>query len=326
MKVFITGGTGFLGTAVISQLLDDGHAVRAMVRDKRARLPVGAEAVKVGFELEPLAAALEGCEAVIHLAGKVSRDPDDASDMHWIHVEATKVLLGAMEKAGIRRLVLASTSGTIAVSETARIATEVDEAPLEIIGRWPYYMSKRLQETEVLAWNAADKVDAIVLNPSLLLGPGDERMSSTGDVLKILHGRIPALTDGTVALVDVRDCAPVFSAALERGERGERYLLNGANMSLRNFAERIARAGDVGMPKLKLPDRWAKMSARVLEGVYKAVDRIPPVDAVSVEMGCHHWGCDASKAADALGFTARDPGQTIADTVRDLERRGVFRR
>ena len=327
MKTLVTGGTGFLGRAVVESLLAGGHAVRVLVRDPRVRLAEGAErAVGDLGATEGLEAALEGVDAVLHLAGMVSRDPKDASAMHEIHVQGTKRLLDAMEARAVRRLVLASTSGTIAVSKTARIATEAHDAPLEIIGRWPYYMSKRLEEKEVLSRDAKDRIEAVVLNPSLLLGPGDERGSSSGDVLKILHRRLPALTEGTVALVDVRDVAPAFVAALERGRRGQRYLLNGANMSVRSFVERVALAGDVGAPKLRLPERWAKASARLIEGVYEVVDRVPPIDAVSVEMGCHHWGCSSKKASTELGFVARDPGETIHETVRDLARRGLFRR
>jgi dihydroflavonol-4-reductase len=247
--------------------------------------------------------------------------------MHAVHVSGTKVLIRAMEAAGVRRLILASTSGTVAVRKSGgRPATESDRAPIELIGRWPYYMSKFLQEREVLDADGRDRIEATVLNPSLLVGPGDTRLSSTGDILKILHGRIPALTDGTVAFVDVRDCAPAFVVALTKGRRGERYLLNGANVSVRNFAERVATAGGRNPPRLKLPDRWARVSARVMEGAWQALDLVPPIDAVSVEMGTHHWGCSSAKAERELGFRARDPQASLHDTVRDLERRGLFRR
>jgi dihydroflavonol-4-reductase len=328
MKVFVTGGTGFLGQAVVAALLGKGHAVRALVRDDRAKLAAGAERVTARLDdVQSLSLAAAGCEAIVHMAGKVSRDPRDAAEMHFIHVEGTQRLLDAAERVKIRRFILASTSGTIAVSkEPRRPATEDEDAPLEIVGRWPYYTSKRLQEQEVLRRDEKDRVEATVLNPSLLLGPGDDRLSSVGDLLNVLNRRVPAVTGGTAAFVDVRDCAPAFVAALERGRRGQRYLLNGANMSVRSFFDRIARAGDVSPPKIKLPGKWALASARVLEGLYHAADRIPPVDAVSVDIGNHHWACDASLAVKELGFLARDPQETISDTVRDLEGRGLFRR
>jgi dihydroflavonol-4-reductase len=328
MKLFITGGTGFLGKAVVEACLAAGHQVDAMVRSAKSKLPEGARPIQVAFEEGGrLVEALAGKDAVLHLAGKVSRDPAESPAMHRIHVEATQKLLDAMQRAQVKRLVLASTSGTIAVREKGgRPATEKDDAPIEVIGKWPYYMSKRLQEQEVLRRSAKGDIDAVVLNPSLLLGPGDERLSSTTDVLNILNGRLPALTDGTAAVVDVRDCAPAFVAALEKGKKGQRYLLNAANMKVRTFVERVANAGDVAMPKLVLSNKWAIGSAKLLEGVFHALKRTPPIDVASVEIGCHHWDCDASLAKAELGFSPRDPQKTIQDTVVYLEKRGLFRR
>ena len=328
MKVFVTGSTGFLGQAVTRVFVEAGHDVTAMVRSSRHRLDDGVIPVESDLSsVDQLAKILKGIDVVVHLAGKVSRDPQDGPEMHDIHVNGTRVLLQAMEQAKVRKLILSSTSGTIAVSkESGYIATEVDTAPIELIGRWPYYMSKFLQEKEVLSWDAQDKVESVILNPSLLLGPGDERLSSTGDVLKILEGRLPAITKGTVAFVDVRDCASAFLSALEQGKRGHRYLLNGVNLSVSSFVERVARAGDVPMPLFKLPSRFAKLSSKFIEGAYQAMDRIPPVDSVSVEMGCYHWGCSWSKAESELDFCPRDPQQTVNDTVQDLANRGIFRK
>jgi dihydroflavonol-4-reductase len=328
MKVLLTGATGFLGRHVAEDLLSHGIAVRALVRDKRAKLPTGAEAIETRFDNPTeLDTVVRGVDAVLHLAGKVSRDPKDTSEMYWLHVEATRMLLGAMQRVGVRKLVLASTSGTLALNDREGYeSTERDQPPFPIIGKFPYYLSKLYQEQEVLRWDSAEKIDAVVLHPSLCLGPGDERLSSTDDVLKLLLGRVPAATSGTIAFVDVRDAAPAFRFALEKGKRGERYLLNGANMSVRSFAERVATAGGVSPPALKMSDRLAVFSAKVLDGVYRSVDRIPPIDPVSVEMSRYNWGCSSEKAEKALGFYARDPQSTIRDTVRYLEERGLYRR
>lgn len=327
-KILLTGATGFLGGHVARDLLAHGYAVRALVRDRRTKLPEGAEAVEGRFdnpvELDTL---LRGVDAVFHLAGKVSRDPKDASEMHWLHVEATRMLLAAMERVGVRKLVLASTSGVIAFNDRdGYVATERDEPPFPILGKFPYYVSKLYQEQEVLRWDKAERIDAVVLNPSLCLGPGDERLSSTDDVLRILHRRVPAVGSGTLALVDVRDAAPAFRWALEKGKRGERYLLNGANMSMRTFAERVATAGDVAPPSWKVSDRLAVLSSKLMDGVYRTVDRAPPFDPVAVELSRYNWACSSEKAERALGFRARDPQNTIRDTVRYLEERGLFRR
>jgi dihydroflavonol-4-reductase len=298
------------------------------VRDRRSKLPTGAESIEGRFDNPvELDTIVRGVDAVLHLAGKVSRSPKDASEMHWLHVEATRLLLASMERVGVRKMVLASTSGVIAFNDRdGYVATERDQPPFSILGKFPYYLSKLYQEQEVLRWDKAEKIDAVILNPSLCLGPGDERLSSTDDVLNLLHGRVPALGSGTMALVDVRDAAVAFRLALEKGKRGERYLLNGANMGMRTFGERVATAGDVAPPAWKISDRLAIFSSKLMDGVYRAADRVPPIDPVTVELSSYNWACSSEKAERVLGFRARDPQSTIRDSVRYLEERGLFRR
>ena len=325
MKIFVTGGTGFLGRHVIEALLGAGHSVSAMVRQPRAKLPEGTEPVAVGLDdFDGLKTALDGIETVVHIAGKVSRDPKDSAEIYALHVQGTRTLLAAMSAQGVKKMVLASSSGTIAVSDEQGPPMDEDHEPkFEIVGRWPYYASKRLQEKEVLRWHESGEGEAIILNPSLLLGPGDEKLSSSGDVLNILNGRLMGFTEGTIAFVDVRDCAPAFVAALS-APTGQRFLLNGANMRIRSFIERVARVGDVMPPRIKLPRKWAVRGTKVMEALYGTIDRVPPVDPVSVDMGAHNWGCNADRARRTLGFSARDPQVTLSDTIRDLRLRGLF--
>ena len=327
MKVFVTGGTGFLGQHVLRALLSRDHEVTAMVRHPRARVPDGVRSVTAELtDADVLRSALRGAEAVIHIAGKVSRDPRDSAEMYAVHLDGTRRLLQAMAAEGVKRLVLASTSGTIAVSDEPTPPMDEDFEPkFEIIGRWPYYASKQLQEQEVMRWHERGEIEAVILNPSLLLGPGDEKLSSSTDVLNILHGRVPAYTEGTVAFVDARDCAPTFVNALT-APTGDRYLLNGANMTIRDFAQRVTLVGDVAPPRWKLSRRWAVRGAKVMEALLDTIDRVPPLDPVSVDMGAHHWGCTAERARRTLGFAARDPQVTLIDTIDDLARRGLFRR
>lgn len=329
MNLFITGGTGFLGQWVIRAALEAGHKVRALVRDKHAKLPSAVDTVVGDLSKEgPLAKAIRNCDAVIHLAGKVSRNPDDGASMHEVHVRGTQVLMNAMKKKSVKRLILASTSGTIGLRDN-KGGEPVDESyqpNFELVGQFPYYTSKLFQEREVMKRHEAGDVDAVLLHPSLLLGPGDTRLTSTTDVLDILQGRVPAVSDGTVAMVDVRDTANCFINALTQGRSGERYLLNGANMSVRSFAQRVSVAGDVSAPSFKLPKAWAIGGAKFVSGLFESLDRDPPLDPVAVEMSTLHWDVDASKAKQELGFSTRDPQVTIEATVRDLEERGLFRR
>lgn len=329
MKVVVTGANGFLGQAVVDAALDAGHQVRAWFRRPPAQARTDVDVRVVDLEQDPdLDRELEGVEAIIHLAGLVSRRPEDATRMYRLHLACTRKLLEASERRGVARWVLASSSGTVAVSSQKRVMDEDHEPDLEVVGRWPYYMSKLHQEQEVLRWHERGAVEPVILNPSLLLGPGDARLSSTADVLDVLTGRYPAAVDGTVAFVDVRDCAPIFAKALKRGRPGEKYLLNGANMSVRRFAERVALTGGVAGPRMVVKGAWAYRGAKLFQGIRTAAGLDPDagLDPVAVDMARHHWACDSRRAMSELGFSPRDPARTIADTVADLESRNLFRR
>jgi dihydroflavonol-4-reductase len=260
-------------------------------------------------------------EAVYHLAGQVSFDPAAPAALYALHVEGTRRLLEACAARGVGRVVLASSSGTIAVSRTARVATEADEAPIEIVGRWPYYASKLYQERAALRIHRDTGLPVVVLNPSLLLGPGDARLSSTDVVFKFLERRIPAMPSGGLSFVDVRDAAAAFASALTRGRPGERYLLGGANMTFADFFGRIERLSGVAAPRLRLPVGASEAGARLLGRLHAWRGTEPPIDAPSVAMGECFWWCDSSRAAAELGFAARDPQETLFETVRYVDER-----
>jgi dihydroflavonol-4-reductase len=313
----VTGGTGFLGAHLVRQLVARGEKVRVLARG--GGVPEGAEKVAgdVVQDLEtPLAKAMEGCERIYHLAGFVSRDPDDGQRMMRVHIDGTRRVLDAAQG---RRVVVASTSGTVAVSrEPEPIADESWPYATEIVGNWPYYLSKIYQEKLALTYE-----NVVVVNPSLLLGPGDERQSSTGDVKKFLRKEIPIVPPGGVNFVDARDAAAATIAAMERGRPGERYLLGGPNWTLAEFFGRLERASKVRGPRFKLPDKIALGATSLVEHAYKALHKQAPVDRISVEMSQVYWYCDSSKAARELGFAARDPGETLDDTIRDLRQRMI---
>ncbi|MEM1025325.1 MAG: NAD-dependent epimerase/dehydratase family protein [Myxococcota bacterium] len=330
MKVLVTGAGGFLGRHVTAVLLEAGHEVRALVR--RSEVPEGVEPWSLDLEaaihdpeLLRDEALWRGVEAVLHLAGLVSRDKRDTAAMYRIHLEATRVLLEAAQQR-VQRLVLASTSGTVAVSqEDVGPMDETHQPDFELVGRWPYYLSKHHQEQMVLRWGADGHGEVIILNPSLLLGPGDHKGSSTQDVLDVLNERHPAAVPGTVAFVDARDVAPIFERALRAGSSGHRYLLNGANLATRGFVERIAQLGGVRPPRVVLPGRWAHEGARWLSGLGYALDMDLGPDPVDVDMARHHWACDSTRAQRTFDFRTRDPMTTLRDTIEDLKARRLFR-
>lgn len=317
-KLLLTGASGFLGGHLLERLLEaGGRRLRVLARTKDPAFEERGLDVIEGSILDEaaLTKATEGATAVLHLAGKVSRDPEDAREMYRVHVEGTKLLCRAAKAAGVERLVLASTSGTIAVTDDGKtVPDESSPPPIRWIGNWPYYASKLYQE-EAARRECSGGPELVILNPSLLLGPGDRRLSSTEDVLKFLAGDIPVVPPGGINFVDVRDVAEAFMSALERGRAGERYLLGGPNWTFQRLFEKLERVSGVKGPRVRLPAALYGFAGQAVDAFYKRWDKAPPVDRVSVEMGERFWYLDASKAERELGFVARDPGETLYDTV-----------
>ena len=252
-RYLVTGATGFLGRHLTSHLAAAGHDVVALVRQK-TRDVLGAEQ-RLGdvLDLASVEAATQGCDGVFHCAGRVSRDPRDAEAMRALHVVGTRNVLEAARKAGARRVVVASSSGTVAISEDPTfIASEDSPTPLGLIQAFPYYRTKLHQEMEALAANG-DELEVLSVNPSLLLGPGDVHGSSTRDVWLFLTRAIPAVPAGGMAYVDARDAAAGMALAMERGAPGRRYLLNASNVTVHEFFARLSRVSGVAPPRMRLP-------------------------------------------------------------------------
>jgi len=323
-SVLVTGATGFLGEHLCAALVAQGHIVRGLARTKSAVLDeLGVELVRGDvLSADDVDRALDGVSAVFHLAGAVSRDPDDAQRMMRLHVDGTRRVIDRMANAGVRRLILASTSGTIGVSKREEILDEKAPYAEEIVAGWPYYASKIYQERLAFEHGTQLGIEVVAVNPSLLLGPGDRRLSSTGDVRRFLKKQIPTIPDGGVNFVDARDAALATANALDKGRAGERYLLGGPNWTTKEFFERLGRVANVNPPRLKLPAKWNKLGASLVEELYRWRGKEPPIERISVEMAEHYWWIDSSKAEAELGFSARDPQLTLVDTVRYL-RQGI---
>jgi len=315
VRYLVTGATGFLGSHLVGALEAHGHEVVAFARSSGGDV-LDADAVR---------RAAEGCRGAFHCAGRVSRKPADAEMLYQLHVEGTKVVLDACAAAGVARVVVASTSGTVAVSESPEhVATEADATPMGLLSRWPYYRSKLFAERAALERNRPG-FEVLSVNPSLLLGPGDVRGSSTEDVRLFLEGAIPAVPAGGLSFVDARDAAEAMRLAMERGRAGERYLVGACNLTMRDFFGRLARVSGVPAPRLPMPRsrEVARVGARIVERLAARVGVPARVDAVSVEMAQCFWYLDPAKAVRELGWTSRDPGETLHDTVEDLRARGV---
>jgi len=339
-RVLVTGATGFLGLHLVPLLVSRGHEVVALARGDAKEVEALGASVKRGHVLDgpSVRAAAERCEGVFHLAGKVSRKPQDAEELYRVHVDGTKTTLDASRAAGVRRAVIASTSGVVCVSEDPDEARdEKADAPMSLLARWPYYRSKLYAERAAFDRSGlpiggdpqtpagGPTFEVVSVNPTLLLGPGDLRESSTGDVVRFLEGRVPFVPGGGISFVDVRDAAEAMVLAWERGRAGERYLVSAQNLTIEAFLGRLSRISGHPAPRLKTPRSLllARAGASLFERLGKHLPIDAQLDRISAEMSQCFWYVDARKARSELGWAPRDPNETLADTVDDLRLRGV---
>lgn len=321
-----------MGTHLVRQFLDAGaknlrvmaSSVPAWMTDAGVEPFAGSVTRK-----EDVSAATKNCEAIYHLAGKVSFDYDGAAKMNKLHVEGTRLLAHAAKENKVKNFILASSSGTSAITEDGEIVDETFPQPVEILSKWAYYASKYYQEkTALKAFN--DKGERLViLNPSLLLGSGDERLSSTKVVLDFMAKKLPITPSGGLNFVDARDAASAFVNALDKGRHQERYLLGAVNWTVKEFFARLERLTGVSAPMFSVPKSIAVAGSNFISTLYKTFDKPAPFEASEVEMGEYFWYFDSTKAAEELNFTTRDPMETLQDTIKYLRENflgdGVFK-
>jgi len=246
MRVFVTGGgRGFVGPHVVRALREAGHEVRSDWVDVR--------------DADGLRRAVSGCTAVVHVAALYSFDAPDVL-LEAVNVGGTRNVIAACRAAGVERLVHTSSCATCG-PVPGRAATEADEPPAWELAV-PYKRTKLEAERLVLA-AAAEGLDALCVNPTTPVGEGDDAPTPTGRMVQaVASGRYRAtLRGGGLNLVDVRDVARGHVLALERGRRGERYLLGGVDLTLADAFALIARAAGRRPPRLRLPYAAVRLGA-----------------------------------------------------------------
>ena len=329
-KILITGASGFLGHHVVKLLTQtQKFSVSTFCRSSDPALEKMGVTQIIGSILDKnqLSAAMSGMDHVIHLAGMVSRKKEDAQLMFELHVQGTENVIQSFVSAKIPgRLVYVSTSGTIACSKGPNVfVNENSPYPTDINRNWPYYLSKIEAEKKALSTARIHGVNLICLNPSLLLGPGDSRLSSTEDVLLFLNRKVPAIPGGGVNFVDVRDAAQAVVNSLEMGRALERYLIGGPNWSMREFFSALSDLSGVPCSSLDAPGIPTKIAAIVISEIAKLAKVKSPLDPISVELGQAFWYFNHHKATLELGFVPRSPYETLMETIEDLRQRGLVK-
>lgn len=322
--ILVTGGTGFLGRHLIKQLrATTDTPIRVLARSFDTELAdLGVELMEGSMtRTEDIIAAVEGVTHVYHLAGRVERDASKAHAMYDLHVEGTRHLLDALRgQKGVKKIVVASTSGTVGVSkDSEQIANDDSSHAEHIVHKWPYYLSKIYTERLCMRFVEEHSMPIVLMRPTLLLGPGDVKQSSTGDVVLFLQKKIPAPIEGGLSFVDVRDVADAFIAAMEKAPAGRTYLLGAENLTMESFFKRLEHLTGIRAPWIPIPGDAMLFGAKLLGQAMKLIGKDTDVDPVSVEMAQHYWYIDSSRAIEELDFAPRSGTETLRDTIRWIE-------
>lgn len=322
MRVAVTGGSGVVGTALLRHLVESGHHVIALARSPIASdrieslgaSPVTGDVVDV----ESLRSLVAGAEVVYHVAGINEMCAPYPERMWRINVEGTRAVMTACRFEGVRRLVHTSSAVTIGEKQ-GELATE--SSPHRGFFLSEYERSKH--EAERLLLNEADGLDVVSVNPSSVQGPG--RSTGTGRILlAAANRRLPVLFDTTISLVDIDDCARGHILAAERGGTGERYLLSGAVVSMREAMRLLSRELGVRLNPWYVRHGVVGAAASAFELAGRLSGRQPPFCREAARVMLHGHSYDGSRAQRELGLSYTPIDETIRRTLDWFDNEGLL--
>jgi dihydroflavonol-4-reductase len=306
MLVFLTGATGFLGSHVARVLAEQGADLRLLVRpssDRRNIVDLKADEV-IGDLRDPasIERGMAGCDVVFHVAADYRLWVRDPEEMHRSNVEGTRALLEAARKNKVRRVVYTSSVATMGFCSNGTVAGENSPVSLnDMIG--PYKKSKFMAE-ELAIKAGQSGMDVVIVNPSTPVGERDIKPTPTGRiVVDFLKKKFPAYVETGLNLVDATVCARGHIAALEKGRSGERYILGGENLTLKQILDKLASFTGLPSPTIKVPYAMALATGVVDEIVTgRLLGREPRATIDAVRMGKKKMFVSSAKAERELGW------------------------
>ena len=320
MKAFVTGATGFVGSHVARVLTERGAELRLLVRrtsDPKNIQDLKAERV-TGDLLDPasLGKAMAGCDAVFHVAADYRLWVKDPDQMYRANVEGTRSILEAARNNRVRRVVYTSSVATIGFGTKPRLAQKKwemgkpegadEDSPVSLADMIGHYKRSKFLAEEVAIEAGKGAMHVVVVNPSTPVGEQDIKPTPTGRiVVDFLKKKFPAYVDTGLNLVDVRSCAVGHVAALERGKSGERYILGGENLTLKQILDKLAAISGLPSPRVQLPYFVALASGVVDTAVTGwLLRREPRVTIDAVRMGRKKMFVSSAKAERELEWKA----------------------
>jgi dihydroflavonol-4-reductase len=325
MRVFVTGGTGVIGTALVGRLLERGDEVVALARSEAAARVLEARGATVvrgeGDDEDMLTRGMAGCPLVFNVAGVNALCVDDPRPMERMNVGGAVAAVRAAARAGVARLVHTSSAATIG-EPPGVVGTE--RTPHRGWYLSTYERTKTEGERAALAASLEVGQDLVLVNPSSVQGPG--RAGGTGRILlAYLDGRLRVFVPAYISLVDIDDCVSGHLLAAEHGVAGERYLVSGMTLEITDALALAAEVAGVQRKPRLLPRRVATAAAAAVERGFKLAGRRPPVCREMVRTLLHGHRYDGSRAERELGLRYTDPRETLRKTVDWARAEGLIR-
>ncbi len=324
-RVLVTGASGFIGRHVAEAAVRRGYEVVALVRNistYQAPRPSVSPAAGDVRDPESVRSALKGCDAVIHLAALYTFDSTQTEVMREVNVDGTQNVLRMALKVGVERIVYTGTVGGTAFSIDS-LATERDLAGPETV-KGPYKRSK-FEAERVVRQMAMQGAPVVTVCPTAPIGPGDEKPTPTGRIIRdFMRRRMPAYVDTGLNFVHVRDVAEGHLLALERGQLGARYLLGNAdgNLTLSQAFGILSELTGVPAPRLRLPHTAVLAAARVSEIAGRILRRPPPIALEAAQMASVRMWVDPSWSVRELRMPQTPVRQAFQEAVEWFAARG----
>jgi dihydroflavonol-4-reductase len=319
MLAFVTGATGFVGSHVARVLAEQGADLRLLIRsgsDPRNIQTLNADRV-VGDLRDPasIEKAMAGCDVVFHVAADYRLWVRDPQQMYRANVDGTRALLEAARKNKVRRVVYTSSVATMGFTSNGHPADE--DFPVSLHNMIGHYKRSKFMAEEVALEAGRGGMDVVVVNPTTPVGEQDIKPTPTGRiVVDFLKKKFPAYVDTGLNLVDVAECARGHVAALEQGRTGERYILGGENLTLKQILDKLAAITGLPSPRIKLPYAVA-LAAGVIDEVVtgRILGREPRATIDAVRMGRKKMFVSCAKAERELGWKTVPVGDALRRAV-----------
>jgi len=327
MTALVTGATGFVGSHVTRQLVNAGQSVRVLVRpNSNLQALAGLHVEYFEGDLrdqKSLGRALKGIRRVFHVAADYRLWTPRPEEIYQTNVEGTRNLLDAAGHSGVERIVYTSTVATIAVPRQGALPNEGTQATLdEMIGH--YKRSKFLAE-RVAVEAASAGMPVVIVNPTAPVGPWDWKPTPTGRIiLDFLRGKMPAYVDTGLNVAPVEDIAKGHLLAAEKGRAGERYILGGRNMTLKQILDALSAITGRRAPRLRLPHAIALAAGYADQLFSRLTGREPQIPVEGVKMSRHRMFVESDKAERELGYKPTSVGAALERAVNWYQQHGYL--